>query len=249
MNLTVLKIEKTIEGEHVVLFPVLIQNAGCNYLVDCGYGETSEEVEIELKALGVDIKDLNGVIISHDDHDHLGGLNLLKQKNKNLKIYCGELEKDSISGITISERLFQAESSLNNIPEEYRSWALNFIRKLKKIKRFNVDKVLKDNDIFENEIIVIHTPGHTKGHISLFYPKEKTLIAGDSMVIDNGEFNIANPSFTLDMEQAIKSVEKIKNLGPHKIICYHGGTMDENINDKLETLIDKYKNYHYKPTK
>ncbi len=243
MKLTVLKIEKTIEGENVVVFPVLIQNEHRNYLVDCGYEETHEEFKSKLKALGIEMKNLTGVIITHDDYDHLGGMRYLKQDNMNLKIYCGEHEKDSISGIIKSERLVQAESSLDSIPEEHRNWALNFIHKLKGIQRFKVDKVLADNEFIENKIVVIHTPGHTKGHISLFYPKEKTVIAGDSVIIENGELDIANPSFTLDMEQALKSVEKIKNLNPHKIICYHGGVIDENINMKLENLIERYKNY------
>jgi hypothetical protein len=30
---------------------------------------------------------------------------------------------------------------------------------------------------------------------------------------------------------------KIKNLIPLKIICYRGGTMDENVNEKLEALL------------
>jgi len=237
MNIEVLKIEKAIDGEPVVLFPVLLQHAGRNYLVDCGYEETSAELEHKLKALGIEPEDLTGVIITHDDHDHLGGLCQLKQKNKNLKVVCGELEKDSVSGKIKSERLLQAEMSLNILPEEYRGWALNFIEKLKKVQRFAVDEVLCDNAIFEEELIVIHTPGHTKGHISMFLPKVKTVIAGDALVIENGEFNIANPAFTLDLQQALKSVKKIKNLNPLKIICYHGGIMKKNVNEKLEALL------------
>lgn len=237
MNVEVLRIEKKIDGEHVVIFPVLIQIAGRNYLVDCGYDETSDELQRELNAFGVDSGDLTGVIITHDDHDHLGGLRQLKQKNNNLKVVCGEHEKDSVSGKIKSERLVQAENSLTTIPEEYKSWALNFIEKLKKVQRFAVDEVLCDNAIFEDALIAVHTPGHTKGHISLFLPKEKTVITGDALVIENGAFNIANPAFTLDMQQALKSAEKIKNLNPLKIICYHGGIMDENVNEKLEDLL------------
>lgn len=118
MNIEVLKIEKTIDGEQIVLFPVLLQHTGRNYLVDCGYDETSDELEHELKALGVDPGDLTAVIITHYDYDHLDGLCQLKQKNKNLKVICGEHEKDSVSGKIKSERLIQAESSLNTIPEE-----------------------------------------------------------------------------------------------------------------------------------
>jgi hypothetical protein len=32
----------------------------------------------------------------------------------------------------------------------------------------------------------------------------------------------------------------IKNLIPLKIICYHGGIMDKNVNEKLEVLLVCY---------
>ena len=37
MKLRVLEIEKIIDGENKIIFPVLIQNENRNYLVDCGY--------------------------------------------------------------------------------------------------------------------------------------------------------------------------------------------------------------------
>ena len=39
-------------------------------------------------------------------------------------------------------------------------------------------RVLKVGNIAAN---VIHTPGHTEGSICLFFPQEKTLIAGDTL--------------------------------------------------------------------
>lgn len=242
MRLVVLKLEKTIGSENITIFPVLIQNKDHYYLVDCGYEETYEVLKSELEKLGIRPLDLTGVIITHDDYDHLGALKLLKKENTSLKIYCGEYERDSVTGLVKSERLIQAESNLDTIPAENKEWALNFIHKLKSIKRFDVDYTFTDNECFESDFIIIHTPGHTKGHISLFYPKEKTVIAGDSIVMENGEFCIANPTFTLDMSSAIKSVEKIRSLNPHKIICYHGGIVDHDINKKLTELIEKYKN-------
>lgn len=243
MKLIVLKIEKIKEGENIILFPVLIQNENRNYLIDCGYEETFQELKSELEVLGIGIKDLTGVIITHDDYDHIGGLKLLKKENSSLKIYCGEYEKDSVSGMTKSERLIQVEASLDTLQKEYKEWTLNFIQKLKSIQRFEVDYSFTDNECFEIDIMVVYTPGHTKGHISLFYSKERILVAGDALVIEKGEFNIANPNFTMNMEAAVKSVEKIKTLNPQKIICYHGGIMDKYINKQLEDVIDKYKNH------
>lgn len=242
MKLTVLKIKKVTPEETNEIFPVLLQQEDRSYLVDCGYEETAEALEAELEKCGIALKDLTGIIITHDDYDHLGGLKHLKHVNQHLKIYCGELETDSVSGLVKSERLIQAETSLESIPPEYRNWAENFIHQLKKVQRFGVDKSFADQDIFEQEILVVHTPGHTKGHISLFLQKEMILIAGDALVIEDGRFNIANPDFTLDLETAVKSVEKIRKLSPRKIICYHGGMMDENIDAALEELINRYQN-------
>lgn len=241
MEIIILKIEYILDGQQLVLHPVLISQESEIFLVDCGYEETFEALKSELKSIDIQPEDLTGVLITHDDIDHLGGLKLLKQYNQNLTIYCGEFEKDSISGIVKSERLVQGEMSLTTLPEEHQSRAIDFIQKLKKIQRFPVDEVFADGEIFKNELVVIHTPGHTKGHISFFYPKEKILIAGDALVIDNGTFNIANPAFTLDLAQAIQSVQKLKSLKPKKIICYHGGVMDENIDTHLEDLINKFK--------
>lgn len=241
MELKILKIEKTIGNEDVVIFPVLIQFEDRNYLIDCGYEETVDELVSELNASGLALSELTGVIISHDDHDHLGGLSALKNRNKALKIYCGSIETDSVSGKIKSERLVQAENSLCGIPEEYKEWALGFIDMLKRVQRVSVDECFEDNEVFENEMLILHTPGHTKGHISFYFPKEKILIAGDAVVVENGEPDIANPAYTLDIKQAVSSVEKIKALAPAKIICYHGGVFDDRIDEKLTGLIDRYR--------
>lgn len=241
MKISALNINKTISEQNIQIFPVLIQVDNRNYLVDCGYEETFDELKSELQIYGVGIQDLAAVILTHDDYDHIGSLQFLKKENADLKVYCGIYEEESIAGIVKSERLIQAENMLNYLTEEHKNWGLEFVNKLQNVKRYNVDDTFRDGDIIESELIVVHTPGHTKGHISLFHSKCKTLITGDAFVIENDEFNIANPNFTLDMEEAIKSVEKIKELNPKKVICYHGGSMESDIDNKLSNLLNKYK--------
>jgi glyoxylase-like metal-dependent hydrolase (beta-lactamase superfamily II) len=89
------------------------------------------------------------------------------------------------------------------MPEEYKNSAIEFIEQLKRIQRSEVNLTLKDNDKIEQGLVVINTPGHTKGHISLYIPSEATVIANDAVVIEEDELNIANPAYTLDMDQAI----------------------------------------------
>lgn len=242
MKINVLKIKKTIAGENILIFPVLVQVENRNYLVDCGYMETFDELKSELLFYGISTKDLTGVILTHDDYDHIGGLQFLKNENANLKVFCGYYEKDSIAGIVKSERLIQAENMLSYLPDEHKNWGLEFIHKLKSIKRFDVDATFIDGDLIENELTVVHTPGHTNGHISLFHTVSKTLITGDALVVENYELNIANPNYTLDLDKAIKSVEKIKSLNPKKLICYHGGIFENEISSQLNSIISRYKN-------
>ena len=241
MNIQTFEVRKFINRNEVVLYPTLIDTNDKKYLIDCGYEETFAEFVAGLNNLGVEITDLHAILISHDDIDHLGALTLFKSKNPDLLIYSSRVEEPYISGKVKSERLQQAEDSLSTLPEAYKPWALQFIDQLWRIKRIDVDLLLEDKDKIDNEIEVIFTPGHTKGHISFYIPSQRTLIANDAIVIEEGRFEIANPAFTLDLKQAIKSVEKIKELAVEKIICYHGGVTEDNISEKLTDLINRYK--------
>lgn len=240
MKLTPIKINTILDNEEFIFFPVLIETENGNYLVDCGYEETVDKLISELQNLGIDLHNLNGVIITHDDIDHLGGLYELKKRNPNLKIYCGSHEKPSVAGLVKSERLIQAENLLKSILAKLKPWALEFIHRLESIKRCDDVIALEDNTLFENELVIIHTPGHTKGHISLYYPREKTVIPGDAIVFINGKLDIANPNYTLDIHKALESVEKIKNLKPQKLICYHGGIIEDDLDKKLIRLTEIY---------
>ncbi|WP_121966754.1 MBL fold metallo-hydrolase [Myroides sp. N17-2] len=242
MNIDILTINaKSAEGQPAVFNPVVVGFAdGTSYLIDCGFTYNFKEFKQELVSLGLMIADLKGIIISHDDIDHLEGLHCFKEEYVALEVITSALEADSVSGKIDSERLVQVRESLAHVPAEMKAWVEGFIADLEAVKHFEVDRTLEDGQLFKDTLHVIATPGHTKGHISFFDTESKTLIAADAIVVENGEFDIANPQFTLDMEAALASVEKIKALKPSRIICYHGGVVEDDIDGKLERLIIKY---------
>lgn len=233
-------IRKQIQHMEVDLYPSVLIIENAVYLVDCGYEETYDEFVEELNRLG--IHKIDGIIISHDDIDHLGALSKFKEADPSTRIYCSDIERHSIEGITRSERLVQTENSLPFLPKESIPWANEFIAQLENINRIPVDETFRDEEWIREYVQVIHTPGHTSGHISLYIPSQETIIANDALVIEDGSFNIANPQFCLDLPMAIRSVEKIKNLHPKKIICYHGGIMEDKVDNKLRELLNKFRN-------
>lgn len=83
---------------------------------------------------------------------------------------------------------------------------------------------------------IIHTPGHTAGHVSLFRESDKTLLAGDALatmdmdswasnITEKPEFCRPPAPFTPDWNQARKSVELLASLAPETVAAGHGQTI------------------------
>lgn len=69
---------------------------------------------------------------------------------------------------------------------------------------------------------VIHTPGHTPGHIALLDELTGVLVAGDAMNGVGGGVAGANPDFTPDMSTADASVRKLAALAFDTVYFGHG---------------------------
>jgi glyoxylase-like metal-dependent hydrolase (beta-lactamase superfamily II) len=171
------------------------------------------------------MKKLKNIIITHYDIDHIGSLYDFKEKYPHINLIASEVESKYISGEMKSERLVQAEEMLENMPIQEIEFGKWFIQQLKNLKHVSIDEKVHDGDwILDNECRVVATPGHTSGHISLYFPRLKSVIAGDAAVIENNELLIANPHFCLNVEKAEQSLRKIKDLKAENYYCYHGGT-------------------------
>ena len=82
----------------------------------------------------------------------------------------------------------------------------------------------------------LHTPGHTPGHVSLWRPADRAIIAGDAFITTNqsSAYAVAVQApemhgppryFTPDWALARQSVVKLAALGPELVITGHGRAM------------------------
>ena len=110
---------------------------------------------------------------------------------------------------------------------------------LKAIKHVPIDITIDENTKIDwcEELKIIATPGHMPGHISIYLEKFKTLITGDAMVAENGNLLLANPQFTLDMNEAINSIRKFLNYDIQQVVCYHGGVITGDVTSILKNLL------------
>ncbi|MCM3631556.1 MBL fold metallo-hydrolase [Paenibacillus glycanilyticus] len=207
-------------------------------LVDTGMpGSASAIIELA-KQGGIGERRLSTILLTHQDIDHIGGLPAFKSDNPELVVYAHEDDKAVIDGkqpmIKVSpERL---ATLLGSLPEEARrQFEAAFLK-----PSSNVDRLMADGEIlpFAGGVTVLHTPGHTPGHVSLYHQPSKTLIAGDSMVIDNGELKGPREAVTPDMATALQSLKKYEEYDIKTVICYHGGMLQGDIKGRIAALTE-----------
>ncbi|OPH00055.1 MBL fold metallo-hydrolase [Chryseobacterium mucoviscidosis] len=218
-----MEISKGVEMLHLdyhgnVIHPILLNDQEMTILIDTGFPGQFEDLRAAIEMAGVSLDKLNAVILTHQDVDHIGNLpEILQTCGNEIKVYAHELDKPYIQG----ELPLLKDGHLENPPKG------------------NVSDTLIDGQelSFCGGIRVIHTPGHTPGHISLYLKESKTLIAGDSMYSVDGILAGIHAPTTPDMNSARLSLKKYLDLDITSVICYHGGLSDVNVKNQISDLI------------
>ena len=82
---------------------------------------------------------------------------------------------------------------------------------------------------------IIGTPGHTMGHISIYDPSTKVLVAGDALRNAGGLVG-SDPPNTADPLEAAASVRKLATLDVATILPGHGDPVTTGAADELRKL-------------
>lgn len=209
------------------VYPTLLWDKDNLVLIDCGFSGSLPMLEREMEGLGVSVQQLTGLVLTHHDHDHMGAAAALKRTNPNIKIYASAVEAPYISAQEKPLRLLQAEEMQKILPPEQQDFGRAFCDMLRRVESVQVDVFLRDGDYMDwcEGCRILATPGHTPGHISLLMEKDKIVITGDAIAVEDGKAVIANPQFTLDIDQATKSMERLLALNAKAYYCYHGGLL------------------------
>ena len=229
-SIIVLKVEMKFEAVNDTIYPVVLCDCSHRVLVDCGYMGSLPKIEEALRENDIAPECITHIILTHHDHDHVGAAAAFKKKYPGVTVMASAIEAAYISGAAKSLRLEQAEQLQKSLPPEQQAFGEAFCSLLRRIEPVKIDCLLNAGDVlpFCGGCQVLATPGHTPGHISLYIPQLETIIPGDAMALINGKPVIANPQFTLDVEKAAASFERLMSLKARKIICYHGGPLNIN---------------------
>lgn len=209
------------------VYPTLLLDRQNIILVDCGFIGSLPTLERELQKHRLSAEKITGLVLTHHDHDHMGAAAALKRINPHMKIYASAVEAPFITAQEKPLRLRQAEEMQKTLPLEQQDFGKAFCDMLRRVEPVEVDFFLRDGDYMNwcEGCRILATPGHTPGHLSLLMEKDSIVITGDAIALEDGKPVIANPQFTLDIEQAKESMKKLISLNAKNYYCYHGGPL------------------------
>ncbi|MED4584567.1 MBL fold metallo-hydrolase [Brevibacillus choshinensis] len=225
-------------GNTMVINPTVVYDANACVLIDTGMPGCYETILNQIKEAGIPTSNLHSVILTHQDIDHVGSLpHFLAEASQPLNVFAHADDKASIDGDTPILKLphEMRGAILQALPEKQRE---EFEKAFSPETGANVTRVVTDGEVlpFGGGLQVIHTPGHTPGHICLYHEASQTLIGGDAMIVANGELQGPRAQVTPDMDAALRSLKKLAAFPIETVICYHGGIYKGDVKKRLEEI-------------
>ncbi|MCM3387919.1 MBL fold metallo-hydrolase [Ureibacillus chungkukjangi] len=215
-------------------------------LVDAGMPKSVNTIIKEAeKRFGPDARP-NGILLTHGHFDHVGAIIELIE-HWGVPVYAHELEIPYLTG---QKSYPDADPTVEGglvarISPYFPNEPINLGQHVKPLPNDGSVPILKEWQL-------IHTPGHSPGHVSFFRESDGALIAGDAFVTVKQESlfkvlvqdqEISGPPryFTTDWKQAWYSVKKLKDLKPNVAITGHGLPMEgQQLEDNLALLVNDF---------
>ncbi len=194
---------------------LLVGEAGCA-LIDAGLPYSHRPILQALQALGYPPTALRDIVITHADRDHMGGAAALRAAT-GARVIAGALEGEAMAQARETRRV--------GLPGPMRGAFETATRVLfARVTPVTPDAVVADGDELTSvaRLQVLHTPGHTPGHMSFYAPDRGVLFAGDSLRSFGGRLRASFGANTDNEMQAQESAWRQLTLNPELILAGHG---------------------------
>ncbi len=212
-----------------------------NLIIDTGWNqqECMDAMQAGLRELEIDLEKTD-FFITHFHTDHLGLVSNLVTESS--RIYFNRPDGDWIkSGIPVDDLIDFAR--VNGFPEKELQKVIHTHPGLKFRSTGPLSfHILKEGDILrvsDFEFECIETPGHSKGHMCLYEPNRKILVAGDHILDD------ITPTITLwsdewnPLKEYLASLDKVSQLDIELVLPGHREVF-RNPKERIQELKDHH---------
>lgn len=168
------------------------------YLIDSGVAGSEKNIFDYIRLQGRRPEEIAALILTHSHPDHIGSAKSIKETT-HCKLYVHKAEVAWVE---------DTQQQLNERPVPGFSTLVE--------GSISVDTLLQDESFLELEekvsLKIIHTPGHSKGSVSIVSETELALFSGDCLIAP-GELPIYE-----DIAELVKSIRKLQKIRPVNVL-------------------------------
>jgi glyoxylase-like metal-dependent hydrolase (beta-lactamase superfamily II) len=211
----------------------LIEDTNGLTLIDTSLPNAASKIIQQIEGMGRKMSDVKRILITHAHPDHIGSLPELKQVS-GAEVMVSAIDRPVTEGKEFIPRpAKETLSPLSRLMVAPEALA----------KGTSVDREIGEGDILP-EVLgglqVIFTPGHSPGHVSFWQPEKRILFCGDVMMRLPWGMSLPITTYTYDMAENKRSIQKLARLNP-EVVCFgHGVPLTQNASETVQKLAAKY---------
>jgi glyoxylase-like metal-dependent hydrolase (beta-lactamase superfamily II) len=197
-------------------------------LVDTGYKGSADKIFAALRKAGHKPEDLRQIILTHAHPDHSGSA-LAIQQQLGIPVWAHADDAQLMAQGQVGRLPFHRSPGLAN----WLVFQLFIKGSPRSMEPLVVARTLHDGELLPlaGGIRVVHTPGHSLGHIVLILEKEGILIAGDLCA---NMLGLDLSTVYEDRELGLASIRRVAALDFDKAVFGHGKPVLASANQKLK---------------
>lgn len=203
-------------------------------LIDTGPPWTVKRILQGIQEAGFRPEDVTEILITHADADHAGGLKALREAT-GARVIVHAIEAMFFKG------QWKRRPNLRHpLGILYFPFHVLLSNTVFRIPRVRPDLLVIDEEVLDNGLQVLHTPGHTPGHMCLYSKEAGVLFVGDLINHRGGKLALPPAIFTPQMEVVKDSLRKVARLKHVEMACFgHGPVITEKAGDKIRAFVAK----------
>lgn len=214
---------------HFTLSYLIQDEHGAVHLIDPGWDsdENWRSLGTALATIGSSPGELASVTVTHLHPDHLGMAERARSAS-GAPVALHRREQSAIHEVRMEAPAEEALARFEGwgVPSARHPELLDAVQRRGGRPPFSADRLLDDGDLLEvpgRELRVLHTPGHTTGHLALQDAGNRLLFTGDLLLpnqfpgIGLGGTSASNP-----IDDYLASLERIAALDDHEVLPGHG---------------------------
>ncbi len=194
-------------------------------VVDAGVQGFAPQLDSGLALLGRGRDDVRGFILTHGDADHVGVAAKLQAEGDRTPIHLHPADRYLVQG-----KNKKTEDSMLTTMLRPGAWTLmaHFARN-GALRQPNIERTadLADGQTLDlpGKPTVLHTPGHSEGHVVFHFPQHRALFAGDTICTWHPVTGRRGPqlmAFNVSNQTAFDALARYEDLDAELVLVGHG---------------------------